>query len=394
VSVALRVLTNSELKTRRRCARLHHLRYNLGYKPIEGAAALRFGDLVHRGLEAWWTWHQGAAKGEFYDFACDDALDTALGVVRAAPDVEAFELVKVEELLRGYHYRWSMAMSDIEVLAVEVEFRAPLKNPESNAASRTFEQGGKLDVLIHQRSTGRAIIVEHKTSSEEIGVGSTYWKRLRMDSQISTYFSGAEALGYSPSECLYDVIGKPTIRPSKATPMEAREYTKPKYKQCPACKKKGSPSAPHQVVLGEDPNGPQVTCEADPEDPTKRRVCTDPGGKLYANMSAEDETPDEYRARLRESIAHEPDRYYQRGSVVRLEEELRDHAYDLWAHARAIADDGRTGRAPKNPDGCVMYGRSCGFFDFCSGAASLDDITRFQKLTHVHSELAAPGEAA
>lgn len=410
MSVALRVLTNSEMKTRRRCARLHHLRYNLGYKPIEDAATLRFGDLWHQGLEVWWGWHRDAAEhAPAYDFAADAPLELALAHLSGL-EIEAFERVKLTELLRGYHYRWSMAMADLEVIAVEVEFRCPLINPETGAASRTFEQGGKLDVLVRERSIGRVLIVEHKTSSEDVGVGSTYWKRLRMDSQISTYLSGAEALGHVASACLYDVIAKPTIRPSKATPMEAREYTKPKYRQCPECKKKPKkgetalPPPPHVVSIGEASNDATgalfvatAMCEEGETPESPRRICTDPGGKLYANLRESDETAEEFRVRLRESIAAEPDRYYQRGEVVRLEEELRDHAFDLWAHGRAIADDLRTGRAPKNPDSCVAYGRDCGFFALCAGEASINDITRFEKLTNVHSELAAPaapGEAA
>lgn len=380
---ALRVLTNSELKTRRRCAREHHLRYNEGLCPIEDVEALRFGDHGHQALEVWWRWHQEHAERPGYDFASEEPQQFALALLDNI-EMDPFARVKLEELLRGYHYRWSMAMGNYEVLAVEVQFRAPIINPETGAASRTFEQGGKIDVLLRERSSGLVFVLDHKFTSEDISSGSTYWRALRLDSQVSTYFSGAESLGHRPAAWLHDVIAKPTIRPSKATPPESRQYTQAKYKQCPACKKKdGTASAPHTL---EGCVGP---CEVDPEG-GPRRICTDAGGRLYANMRESDETPEEFRARLRESIAAEPERYYRREPVVRLEEDLRDHAYDIWAISRAIREDELAQRAPKNPDACRRYGRTCGFFDACTQAASLDDPTRFERLDNVHQELAAP----
>jgi PD-(D/E)XK nuclease superfamily len=48
----LRVLTNSELKTLRRCAFEHRLAYGLGYRSVREADALRFGTVIHVTLEA------------------------------------------------------------------------------------------------------------------------------------------------------------------------------------------------------------------------------------------------------------------------------------------------------------------------------------------------------
>ena len=319
--MSLDILTNSRLKAYRRCPRLHHLRYERGYLPAVDAETLRFGDLFHQGLEAWWL------------TAGDDRLADAIAAVRAV-DSDPFDLVKAEELLLGYHVRWGS--ENYEVIGVEVEFRAPLCNPETGAASRTFQQGGKLDVLIRDERR-RVLIVEHKTSSEEIGAGSIYWQRLRMDGQVSGYFDGAAALGHPAEACLYDVIKKPGIRPLKATPEESRKYTK--------------------------------------------------GGLLYANQRESDETPDEYRARLRADIEEKPDAYYQRGEVVRLEADMAEHAFDIWQTGRLIRESQLAARAPRNPDGCFQYGRLCSFFDVCTGAASLDDTARFVRVNNPHTEL-------
>jgi len=58
-------------------------------------------------------------------------------------------------------------------------------------------------------------VVERKTTSEDIAPGSPYWKRLEMDSQVSTYVSGSSRLGFQIHGCLYDVLRKPQHRPSE-----------------------------------------------------------------------------------------------------------------------------------------------------------------------------------
>lgn len=216
-------------------------------------------------------------------------------------------------------------------------------------------------------------VVEHKTTALEIGAGSPYWKRLTLDAQVSTYLAGAKALGHDAVGVLYDVVRKPQIRPLKATPVEQREYTKPKDKACPECKKKNASPAPHTV------DG--LTC-------ADGRIVTDPGGRLYANMREFDETPEEYAERLRADIAASPDKYYQRGTIVRLEDEARDADFDAWAVAKALRESQRLGRWPRNVDACDSYGSFCEYFPVCSGEATIEDPLRYRDADEAHEELA------
>lgn len=324
---ALPVVTNSELKTFRRCVREHFHSYVLGVRSLAEAEALRFGSLFHLGLEAWWR-------------APSDQLAAAIDAM-APHALDEFDAVRAGVLLQGYDARW--AADDIEVLAVEQEFRAALVNPATGAASRTYEVAGKLDAIVRNRADNRIYIVEHKTTSEDIGAGSQYWQRLQLDAQISIYFAGARSLGFDVAGCLYDVIAKPRQAPLKATPEESRKYTR--------------------------------------------------DGRLYANQRAEDETADEYRQRLTEVICAAPERFYQRGLVVRLEEEERDAAYDNWQTARAMRDAELAKRHPRNPDNCMRYGRLCSYFGVCTGTASLEDPTLFKRVDNVHQELAEANAA-
>jgi len=332
----LTVVTNSQLSTFRRCQREHHYAYQLGYRTNEDAEALRFGTLWHRALEAWW-------QGQGLDAALDAATADA---------VDGFEAARARVLLRGYDARWGGEVHD--VVSVEREFYAPLCNPETGAPSRTYELGGKLDVLLRDR------FVEHKTTGEDIGLGSIYWRRLLLDPQVSTYYAGAKALGHEVRSCLYDVVRKPGLRPSKALPVVDED----------GCR----------VVLS-------VT--------TRERVRTKNGKRWRESADASaghvmltrDETPEEYEARLTDEVAAHPDRYYQRGDVVRLEGDEHEAALDRWFLVEAMAEGQRLDRYPRNPDACLRYNRMCSYFSICTGTASLDDPAYFHKITNVHPEL-------
>lgn len=328
---SLRVLTNSELKAQRRCAYERHLSYELGYRSArEDAEALRFGTLIHKALEAWWT--------RFIRGAVRSALEAALEVLSEAAladESDPFEIARAVQMIRGYSLRWEN--EPYEALEVECEFRAPLVNPATGVASRTYLLGGKIDVIARNMDDGLEYVVEHKTSSDDISTGSDYWQVLRLDTQVSTYYAGARALGYDPAGVLYDVLGKPKLRPYKATPIEERKYRK--------------------------------------------------DGALYAAQRERDETPAEYEVRVCDSIAESPDRYYARGMVVRLSREESDAAWDTWQQSRLMREGELAKRWPRNPDACRRFGRMCTYFGVCTGVESLEDPAIFRRVDNVHEEL-------
>lgn len=312
----LRVLTNSAMRVFRRCPREYYYAFELAYRPVSrDVESLRFGTAIHLGLEAWWL-------GRGVEAAVDAATAAA---------ADPYEAARLRVLLRGYDARWSG--ESYAVAGVEVEFRAPLVNPATGAASKTFMLGGKIDVLLERG------LIEHKTAGTEIGLGSVYWQKLVLDSQVSTYYAGAKSLGHEVDRCVYDVIKKPAIRPYRATPEESRKYTK--------------------------------------------------DGRLYANQREDDESVEEYEARLTEEVAASPDRYYQRGEVVRLESEVQDAQFDAWQLARLLRDSELANRFPRNVDACERWSRLCEYFPICSGTASLDDTTRYERVENIHPELSA-----
>lgn len=307
------LLTSSRLRDARACQRLHHYRYQLGYRPAQDAASLRFGSLVHKGLEAWWR-------------APTNRLDAAL-VALAAESSDPFDLARARALLVGYDARWSD--EPFEVLGVEVEFSTRLENPATGKVSQTWDLAGKLDVLVKHLPTDRVLIMEHKTSSEDVAAGSDYWKKLRLDGQVSLYYVGGRSLGFDIGGCLYDVLGKPKLRPYQ---------------------------------------------------PSQKR--------------SEPETPAEYERRCMEAIAAAPHEFFVRGEVPRLEQDVEDALHDVWQLGRQIRESELAGRHPRNPEACVRFGRTCAFFDVCTGTAALDDQTKFVRLETVHPELGTVGATA
>jgi hypothetical protein len=186
-------------------------------------------------------------------------------------------------------------------------------------------------------------VCERKTSSEDITPGSPYWKRLTLDPQIAMYIEAVETMGHKVNGLIYDVLGKPKQKPLQATPLEARQYTKPTKKE--------------------------------------------PEPRLYANQRDRDETAEEYGQRVLQAIAEAPDRFYQRQKIVRLQSERHESRVDVWQTASAIRDARRLNVFPRNPDSCFQYFRECDFYPICSGLTTAEDPLMFKVEERAHEEL-------
>lgn len=345
------LLTASRLKVARSCKREHRIKYELGYRPVVDADELFFGALIHLALEAWWKAVQAA-------LVPDEWLNHALSAL-ANVKCDAFDRARAEVMVMGYHARWESEAASYEVLGVEAQFEADVVNPDTGHSSKTWRLGGKIDVVVRDRRDGLVRFIEHKTSSEDVSPGSSYWRKLRMDGQVSVYFDGVSALGFDECVgCIYDVLGKPGQRPSNVALTDEHG---------------------NKIVL--DKSGERVRTG---QGKWRQTGDTAQGYVLQTRL----ETPAEYKARLVEAITEAPDRYFSRGEVVRLEQDLKDARFDIWSMGKELRENELAGRAQRNPDACERFGRMCPYFDVCTGAASLDDQRLFRKSDEVHPELA------
>ncbi len=109
-------------------------------------------------------------------------------------------------------------------------------------------------------------------------------------------------------------------------------------------------------------------------------------GQLYANQRSADETPEEYRIRLAEDIAADPEKYYQRRIIPRLEDQILDFRQDAWQTGRAIREAELAGRSPRNPEACFRWGQ-CPYWDACANGLDLTTSPDFISSENVHPEL-------
>lgn len=356
-SVNLPILTHSSMTTARACLRQYRNRYVLQLRTLtQRDEAPELGDLVHVGLDPWW---RGSGEQRILD---------AVAAARAyakTKGIDPYQLAKAEALLIGYHARWVDDADRYEVLAVEGEFRTALVNPATSAESKTFRLGGKLDGVLLDRTDGRKLVIEHKTSGEDISAGSFYWLRRHMDGQVSIYFDGARATGHDVQGCLYDVIGKPEQRPS----------------QIPLVDEQGE-----KIVL--DPAGQRVRTK----DGKKWRQTGDTA--LGYVVQTRIETPQEYRDRLVDKIAEDVEAFYARAEVARDTQDLDEAARDRWQLAVMLRDAMRTNTWPRNPDACLRFNRPCEYLESCCGRADLNDPYLFKRVATPHPELTAEASNA
>ena len=207
----------------------------------------------------------------------------------------------------------------------------------------------------------KVFLWETKTTSEEIGFGSTFWKRTTLDPQLSLYIPAIRAMGHDPRGAIYDALRKPDQSPATVPILDE-----------------------NQIKIVVDRTGQRVRTK----DGKKWRQT----GDLDAGyvLQTRPETPEEYGRRCLEAIAKAPDRYYARGVVVRLDADEREAAADTWNTAAQMREAKRLKIYPRNPDSCVNWSRECDYLNVCANIASIDDPLLF-KYEEAHVELAEEG---
>ncbi len=201
----MKTISHSGLRLVRNCLRQYKHAYVDLRRPRATADALAFGRVWDLALEAW---HRGIS-----------AEDRMLRGSRHLAELrDPFLRAKAEAMLVGYSAQW--AEEPIEIVATQVEFTAPIINPETGEAHPEYQFMGILDGVIRYR--GRLLGLESKTSSEDIAPGSPYWQQVSvLDAQISQYLLGMSLMGYELESVLYDVAKKPALRPGKTETPEA-----------------------------------------------------------------------------------------------------------------------------------------------------------------------------
>lgn len=357
VAEPVQTLTHSSMQCYKTCPKKFKLAYEIGLRRHETTRALRFGTVFHDGLDC-------LAKG----LRVDDVIEniTRRYITTDQPQYMSTHDWEVEcetvcALLRGYAWRWTN--EPLEVIATENGFCVEIINPETKAAARNFHNSGKIDKIV-RLPDGRLAIMEHKTTAGDINPQADYWRRLRLDTQISNYFIGApailEKLGVMEdvATVLYDVIRKPGIAPRQIAEL--------------------------------DEQGRKIVLDAEGNRPLKK------DGEPYQSANAEKgwtlqtrvETAHEFGARLITDIYERPDFYYQRMEIARLASDLVEFEGELWDIQKTIREAQKHDRFPRNTAACLAPFK-CPYFDLCCSGWRCDNPVPegFVIVSNVHPEL-------
>lgn len=333
----MEILTQSRLRSLRFCPRHHELAYEQGIRTALPGKAFRIGTAVHDGI---WLSEQGHPNpigeavlrcyGTGYPEWVTDQMEYDL------------EVETVSRMLAGYFWRWEQEPNHaFNTIAAELTLELPLVNPGTGRRSSKFGIAIKVDGIIDMGD--HLAIRETKTAGESIGAGQDYWRRLRIDPQISLAILAARENGYNVSSSVYDVIRKPTISPKLISAADRKKI---------------------------ELTGLWFEERAEP---------------------VERETPFMWGARLRADMGERPEYYFARMEIARTDDEIREFRRDLWDSMQALRGYRKRGHWPRNADACLARGK-CPYFDsICSMGRHLrngDELpSGFIKLVDVHPEL-------
>lgn len=357
--------THSRRQCFKLCKRKHYYRYLLGLRRKETAKPLRFGSAFHIGLDL-------RAKGH----SVDESIELAIASYDKTPDwcktdEDRFdwqiERVQVACLLQGYFWFWERDADNAlppditvaEMLQSEGAFDQPIRNPETGAASSVFRAAGKRDKIV-KLADGRVAVMEHKTTGDDIEPDSFYWKKLKIDEQISAYVLAARTEGFDAETVLYDVARKPSIGPLSIPLLDENN-----------CKVVVDKATGERVFL--DSGKPRQSGDA---------------AKGWVLQSRK-QTPDEYAKRLMDDIGSRPDRYYARQNIPRMETDIEEFKDELWQTQQDMRDAMKRGRHYKNTGACSAFGSVCEYLDkVCPAGLHFDRVPDgFEIVGDLHPEL-------
>jgi hypothetical protein len=240
-----------------RCEIEYRLAFEELVTPVEYPSALAVGSAFHAGAEQ--LHHRlplaearRAAHQALDRFVCRARVGLDTATADALDQQVRFDIARVHAMLRAWHERWFEPVNgddarqdrDLEIIETECKVEAPLVNPLTGRASRTFTLAGRIDAVVRHRdepcrrgSDGRDgwYVAEMKTTGEDV---NEFVEAMRVSSQPAIYQALAEPAFNSNLGTLLgtmlDVIGKPRIRPKKdETPTEYEQRALEDYRKEP-----------------------------------------------------------------------------------------------------------------------------------------------------------------
>lgn len=230
------LLRNSERQSYLRCRFRWNIAFNLKRTPKQPAPALRFGDLVHRSLEAYYIpgRKRGPHPAKTFTKLYKEQLKAGHRFTVKDEDEERTSVAELGPImLEGYVDEYGPE-KNIEIIRPEMPFEFDLHHPKTG--NYVVTAVGKLDQVYLDHATGRYGIRDYKTAKS---ISTTH---LALDEQAGTYWAVAplflRSIGLLEEDqtiehILYDFLrkAKPDARPRNAKGQYLNKPTKKELKE-------------------------------------------------------------------------------------------------------------------------------------------------------------------
>ncbi len=305
------ILTYSALNAFRNCPRKYKHRYVDNLRTLQRSEALTFGTVIHEALEKWYLPAQPAGTNRLLEIL--DFLDEQFPNQADPKQKAMWHLARA--MMVGYASRYPS--EDFEVVAVEKEFDAEIRNPDTGRSSQTFTMAGKVDGIVRSLSDGELYLLEHKTAAT---ITSDYLDKLWTDTQVALYVFYLRQIGYPIVGVIYNVLLKTRLQ---QRPGETQQEFEVRHAALAAKNKSGKSTAKRQ----------------------------------------EPETDEQFAARLGDWYAR--DEAFHREQIYLSEDRLAMLADEVWEVTQQYLDARRRGKWLLNTSHCFNYQRPCEYLPYC-----------------------------
>lgn len=325
------ILTYSALNAFRNCPQKYKLRYIDNLAPRQRAETLAFGSVVHEALQKWYTLSGDAQRL----FKVLEQIDAQFpGRAGDATQRKYWHLARA--ILGGYAACY--ASEEFDIVALEKEFQAELRDPITAEPSSTLRIAGKVDGIV--RVGKELYLLEHKTASLLDG---NYLDKLWTDTQIALYCHYLRQNGFPIVGVIYNVLLKARL----------------------------------EQRLGETEEEFQLRREA--------LAAKNKTGRSTAKRQ-EPETDLEFAARLSEWY-RKPEAFH-RERIYLSDERLALLQEEVWEIAHQSQEAQRRGKWLLNTSHCFSYGRRCDYLPLCQSGHNEHVRANLFNLVPAHEELA------
>jgi len=319
-------LTNSERSKYRRCPRSWYYTYQLGRVPVMIPEPLFFGSAIGEALDAVWN-KDGDPIHIFSAY------------------IKKHGYKDEEKLLAVYYKGVAMLTVYQEVYTDDLE-RYELVDTEQrvklNLGNVTLR--GAIDKVLRDKQTGRLIVLDHKTSKDDIEDPSgDFWQIKMLDPQLVGYAQALSQASDEPVDMMYDVIRK-------------HSSLGPKLRK--GVRKKKEESAEEWEMRKAD----------------------------------ETETWQEYGDRVMADYRDNPKQYFKRSFIHRNKKALEEWREEFIIDAGEIKRAKERKHHPKVHGACGKGPWQCEYFEVCTDINVTIDDSKFRTKTNRHPELDGEGD--